>query len=495
MKTTLNILLIMTFTSISITISAQCVQCDENCNASGNYASVIGMSTTATGEGAFAGGLNSQAMADYSFAFGKAAKASDESCFAIGDNTEANGLRSFSMGFHSIANGDAAFALGFYNHAQAGSSYLFGEFLKSVASGNVIIGSGAGVGDNYLLNGVPNSLMIGFQSKYPTLFIGKSPSDTETGKIGIGNITENLQAKLHIKADLDEDAAIMLEPTGTTNYAKIFFGNNDNRIEGKEGEGLKFITQTDQNFIFNNGNIIQEEGFDLLTSTIKPAGTNGINLFNNNDEGITITNDKVLISTNQASHKLEVNANSYFNGYIELSAGNYLGTTNIFGIDESGLKLTNQNNSGILIDVNGNVGIGTVDPQEALEVNGKIKSSGSNSAIILESPDGTEWEIKVDNNGNLTTNQIAMIPEKHNQYDIKIFPNPATNTISIEIQSDKIHSFDAEIYDLNGKMIFMRNYKTNNSQIDVNNFSKGIYILNIKGNNGTLLKSEKIAIE
>ncbi len=368
--------LLITNFAFSQTKGTSCVSCLNNDIDFLKHASGIGILNTATGSQSFVGGINSLSSGDFSFAFGKATKASQESCFAIGDNTEANGLRSFSMGFHTIANGDAAFALGFYNIAQAGSSYLFGEFLKSTAGGSVTIGRGAGIGDDYLINNEPNSLMVGFMSKYPTLFVGESSSNTETGQIGIGNITENLQAKLHIKADLDEDATIMLEPTSTTNYAKIFFGDIDNRIEGRDGEGLKFITQTDQDFIFNNGDIVQEDGFNLVTSTIKPAGSGGINIINSDNKGITINNDGYVgIWTTTPSHKFEVNGNSHFDGDIELSAGNYLGTSEIFAIDESGLKLTNQWDEGILIDEEGNVGIGTENPTSKLFVAGKLTTT------------------------------------------------------------------------------------------------------------------------
>ena len=53
------------------------------------------------------------------------------------------------------------------------------------------------------------------------------------------------------------------------------------------------------------------------------------------------------------------------------------------------------------IKSNGNVGIGTSDPDDKLEI------GGNGAGIILASPDGTRYRITVANNGTLTTTAVT----------------------------------------------------------------------------------------
>ena len=189
-----------TFTSYS----QQCVVCDQN--ATGVFASVIGVNSAAMGVGSVAIGSNSHTLSDAG---------------------------------NSIAIGTAVQTVG-------GLSYVFG----------------CGHDDNHLLsNDIQQSLMIGFNSTKPTLFISASPANSSynrTGLIGIGNVTDP-QAKLHLRADEDEEAALFIEPNDwdNGNLAVLYLGNKHNNVSANVEDGLVYTTQ--KNHIFKGGDVFIED--------------------------------------------------------------------------------------------------------------------------------------------------------------------------------------------------------------------------------------------
>ena len=133
---------------------------------------------------------------------------------AIGTNTVANGHSSFASGFGSQATAYYTTAIGFYSFASYTKAISLGSMVKSNMDRAVVIGCGGDYSAHiYLQNNIPRSLMIGFNSQFPTLFVSESPQSPgydKTGRIGIGNITDP-QAKLHILSDNDEDADLFLQ--------------------------------------------------------------------------------------------------------------------------------------------------------------------------------------------------------------------------------------------------------------------------------------------
>lgn len=131
----------------------------------------------------------------------------------------------------AVGNGDTIYAgsdysisLGSFNQLQGLSTMAFGSYLRVNGNRGMAIGSGmAGLrsdeGEVRLLlsNDTANSLIVGFNSTKPTLFVSESPNNFDlnitdrTGRVAIGNVAPT--AKLHIRSDYDEDAGIMLEPT------------------------------------------------------------------------------------------------------------------------------------------------------------------------------------------------------------------------------------------------------------------------------------------
>lgn len=176
--------------------------------------------------------------------------ASGDFSATIGVGCESRGLYSFSVGYHAKSYMTNAIAMG--------------KFVKAQAVNAMVIGSGIGNESQMLVNRVPNSLMIGFNSCNPTLFVSSSTAFNKTGKVGIGNVISP-KAKLHIKSDSDEDAGIIVEPANLTKTAYIQLFNDKNRICVKQGSGLSIISQ-DSNINFEAGQVLMKGKVAINTS-------------------------------------------------------------------------------------------------------------------------------------------------------------------------------------------------------------------------------------
>ncbi|OYT13456.1 MAG: hypothetical protein B6I19_05020 [Bacteroidetes bacterium 4572_114] len=323
-----------------------CVSCSDNYINFTNFASGIGTDNRATGNRSFVGGMGSDAQGNYSIAFGYRAYAGGTNSISLGYTSNAIGMYSVAIGRQSYANGPAAFALGLASNAQAESSYVFGEFLKATASGTVTIGHGAGTGENYLLNEIPNSLMMGINSNLPTFFISESDGYGTTGTIGIGNITAPL-AKLHIKSDDGEDATLFLQPTDwDNNFAELRIGTTGHSIKAEKEIGLSFASEN--NFIFENGNV----GIGT-TSPAHPLQVNG-NLMISNQDGSLLFQGDDKGEWGEWGIEYESGGLNFWKPYGSNNFGNYF----LFLADD------------------GNVGIGTEDPAAKLDVCGDIRFTG-----------------------------------------------------------------------------------------------------------------------
>ncbi|NOX86112.1 MAG: T9SS type A sorting domain-containing protein [Chlorobi bacterium] len=197
-----------------------------------------------------------------------------QSCTSC-ENTQNTGTNSSAIGFESISSGNASFAsgfraeatenyttaLGFYSKATYSGAIAIGSMVKSNAHDAVVIGSGGPWNeDMYLENNIPRSLMVGFSSIFPTLFVCESnePWFTKTGRVAIGNMTSPI-AKLHIYSDNDEPATLFLQPSNwSAEYnAEIWLGDTSHSISAEIDEGL--IYQTQENHVFKGGNIYIED--------------------------------------------------------------------------------------------------------------------------------------------------------------------------------------------------------------------------------------------
>ncbi len=158
----------------------------------------------------------------------------------------ATGNYSATIGVACEATGTYSFASGFYAKANSSSTLALGKFVRARATNAMVIGTGSSnVDSKTLTNNIPNSLMIGFSSSVPTLFVSNSSGFNTTGKIGIGCVTSP-QSKLHIRSDANEDAGVILEPTNKTNKAYFQIYDADHKISVEKDKGMSLISHNDK---------------------------------------------------------------------------------------------------------------------------------------------------------------------------------------------------------------------------------------------------------
>ncbi len=173
---------------------------------------------------------------------------------AIGKDNVSTGYYSTAIGRNNQATGNGSFSFGFTNYTIGEYSVAIGSYLKTTQSNSIIIGSG--LQNTPMENNIANSVMIGGFSNLPTLIVfGSSSGIGTTGKIGIGNVTSPL-AKLHLRADEGEDAAIYVQPHNWLegDGAGLALGDMSHGISAMKDKGLIFNTSSSYNF---NGGLIK----------------------------------------------------------------------------------------------------------------------------------------------------------------------------------------------------------------------------------------------
>lgn len=87
---------------------------------------------------------------------------------------------------------------------------------------------------------------------------------------------------------------------------------------------------------------------------------------------------------------------------------------------------------------------------------------------------------------NLSTSEVK-------DTKLKIYPNPSNGRFTIEAESG-ISKLKTEVYDMSGKLIFKDEFKGNTADLNLTQYPKGVYILNLVDSNGNK-QSAKLIIK
>jgi alpha-tubulin suppressor-like RCC1 family protein len=89
----------------------------------------------------------------------------------------------------------------------------------------------------------------------------------------------------------------------------------------------------------------------------------------------------------------------------------------------------------------------------------------------------SNWTQDISANETLSTNNFTTD-------DVAIYPNPSTGIFNISLQEDAT----VEVHDMLGKVIYSNKVKAGNNIIDISYYQSGIYLLNVKTENGSVTK-------
>ena len=93
-------------------------------------------------------------------------------------------------------------------------------------------------------------------------------------------------------------------------------------------------------------------------------------------------------------------------------------------------------------------------------------------------------------------NQVG-VKELFTEENVTVFPNPASDKITIAIKDNSYQELAIRCYDVIGKVVFERNTFNKLIDIDVSQFSKGVYFIQLQSKDSKQFKAvtKKVVVQ
>ncbi len=148
---------------------------------------------------------------------------------------------------------------------------------------------------------------------------------------------------------------------------------------------------------------------------------------------------------------------------------------------EDVLKIYDASNNQLLAEISGEYTSGNM-PDPVFAQSGQVFLIFQSDGYLNGPGWSADWEI-----GNVSVkeqlNGVSML---------NIFPNPANNVLNISFKTDKSQAFTVKLMSVTGEVVYEENtdnFSGNYSNsIDVSSFAKGVYILNLSNESGSVNK-------
>lgn len=81
-----------------------------------------------------------------------------------------------------------------------------------------------------------------------------------------------------------------------------------------------------------------------------------------------------------------------------------------------------------------------------------------------------------------------------NNFALKVFPNPATEYVMVELQSDEIKDGIIQMYDMNGRLVYNEKFNVTQgpNRIELSDLNSSQYILKVSNSSGEVLQTFKL---
>lgn len=124
----------------------------------------------------------------------------------------------------------------------------------TVGQRSIVIGSGIFGVSTFLTNDIPNTLMVGFNSTIPTLFVSEASGAGTTGNVSIGGETTNLLHKLHVNGKMYLSDGVIQKGGATP------VGTGDLGLYSMTNTWMRFVTNGQPIKFFIDGSLANNNG-------------------------------------------------------------------------------------------------------------------------------------------------------------------------------------------------------------------------------------------
>jgi len=94
----------------------------------------------------------------------------------------------------------------------------------------------------------------------------------------------------------------------------------------------------------------------------------------------------------------------------------------------------------------------------------------------------------------IQTQGQSRVPQDGGEHIIKFYPNPAISFITFDLQTSSDKGYDMQIFNFLGKMVFEQKNIATKTTINLNDYSRGVYIYQLRDHDGKILESGKFQV-